>query len=294
MISVIISSHEKHHFDQLQKNIVDTIGAEYEIIRIENPSGEIGIYQAYDIGVKKAKYGMLCFAHEDIQFKTKDWGKKVLQVFAENPEFGLLGIAGNIYKSITPSHWSFETANQNSVYVNVLHNSGNGNKTAAYYANPKKCSLQEVATIDGVWFCVPKSIVLEFPFDQETCTGFHAYDIDYSLTIQQKYKVAVTFDILIHHFSTGKFNRAWIEDILKVHKKWQNHLPLLVEDFGGFDQQQEEKKAAISFIKKMVDNGYPLAKVLKIFRFQNEKFRYSSSTIFKGLYQLIKLKYFSN
>lgn len=292
MISIIISSANQNYFVALEQNIADTIGVAYEIIKIYNP-GLMGICEAYNIGVGKAKYEMLCFAHEDIKFKTKDWGKNVVEVFGENPEIGLLGIAGNLYKSITPSHWSFETANQNSFYVNVLHNSGNDNKAISYYANPKKCHLQEVATIDGVWFCVPKKIALEFPFDQQTCTGFHGYDVDYSLTIQQKYKVAVTFDILIHHFSTGTFNKRWIEEILKVHTKWQKHLPLLVENFDGFNQQEEENKAAISFMKKMVDNDYDPREFLKFYRFKNRKFSYYLNTIFNGLYHIARYKYFS-
>jgi hypothetical protein len=291
MISIILSSYQLKYFDQFQKNIANTIGVEYEVIKVDNP-GLMSITEAYNIGVEKAKYQILCFAHEDIVIKTMDWGKKVIEIFEKNANLGLLGIAGNLYKSITPSHWSFPTAHSNSFYVNVLHNSVKGNKMSAYFSNPKKCNFQEVATIDGVWFCVPKSVAEEFPFDNQTCTGFHAYDVDYSLTIQQKYTVAVTFDILIHHFSTGTFKRDWIEDTLKVHKKWKADLPILVEAFDGFDQQEEEKKAAISFMKKMVDNGYPFKEVLKIYRFQNQKFRYSLNMIVSILYQLIRYKYF--
>ncbi len=71
------------------------------------------------------------------------------------------------------------------------------------YSNLKNVSLAKVVTLDGVWFCTRKDIALEFPFDGETLKRFHCYDIDFALSV---FQVAVTFDILIQHFSTGSFN----------------------------------------------------------------------------------------
>lgn len=289
MISIIISTYRQEYFAKLEKSIIQTIGVPFEIIKIEN-SGLMGIAAAYNKGIPLANFNFLCFCHEDILFHTKDWGKKVLDIFANNSKIGLLGIAGNLYKSITPSHWSFETANKNSFYVNVLHSSDK-NKTTAFYSNPKNCALQQVATIDGLWFCTPKKVVEEFPFDQETCPGFHGYDVDYSLSVQKKYKVAVTFEILIQHYSIGNFNTDWIDSLIKVHEKWKNNLPLLVENFDGFDQKNEEKKALNFFSKLMLDNHYSVYKVLSLYRFYNRNFKFSMREFISILYPLIRYKY---
>lgn len=294
MISIIISSVNQDYFVALEQNIADTIGVTYEIIKIENP-GIMGICEAYNFGAKKAKYDTLCFAHEDIEFKTNKWGAKVLEIFNDNHEIGLLGVAGGAYKSLSPSHWSFPTANSNSFFVNVLHRdcSGDDKSDIPFYSNPKKTVLQNVAAIDGLWFCVPKKVVREFPFDESTLKGFHGYDVDYSLTVQKKYNVAVTFEILILHFSTGNFDKGWIDEIIRVHKKWKHKLPLLVENFDGFNQQEEEKKAMISFLKKMVDNSYSIVDILKIFRLRNKNFKLPIKNTLFILHTIVSYKYFN-
>jgi hypothetical protein len=43
--------------------------------------------------------------HEDIEMKTEGWGQKVLEIFEQNPETGLIGVAGGGYKSLVPSSW---------------------------------------------------------------------------------------------------------------------------------------------------------------------------------------------
>lgn len=292
-ISIIISSANQNYFEALEQNIAETIGVSYEIIRMDNP-GIMGICEAYNRGARKAKYDILCFAHEDIEFKTNGWGSKVLQIFNDNSEIGLLGVAGNVYKTLSPSHWSFPTANGNSFFVNVLHPDSSDDKMSTpFYSNPKKSELQHVAAIDGLWFCVPKKVVKEFPFDESRLKGFHGYDVDYSLTVQQKYRVAVTFEILIRHFSTGSFKRAWIDEIIEVHKKWKHQLPLLIEGFDGFNQQEEEKKAMISFMKKMVDNDYSFLEILKIFGFHNKIYRLPIKTSWYVLRTISRYKYFN-
>jgi len=294
MISVIISCYRQKYINALEQNVDDTIGVEYEIIKIDNP-GIMGICEAYNRGSQKAKYDILCFAHEDIEFKTKEWGVEVLKIFNNNNEIGLLGVAGNVYKTLSPSHWSFPTANSNSFFVNVLHpdSSDDDKSSTHFFSNPKNTALQYVAAIDGLWFCVPKKVVKEFRFDESRLKGFHGYDVDYSITVQQKYRVAVTFEILIKHFSTGSFKRAWIDEIIEVHKKWKNKLPLLVEGFAGFNQHEEEKKAIIFFMKKMVDNDYSFPEILKVLRLHNKTYRLPIKVSLYVFRNIVCYKYFS-
>lgn len=290
MISIIISSCNQDYFSELEWNISNTIGIEYEIIKIHNP-GKMSICEAYNLGVAKAKYNILCFVHEDVAFITKNWGGKVLDIFNSSPWVGLLGAAGNVYKSLTPSHWSFPNADKNSFYVNVIQGDLQTVEPITFYANPTNADLQQVAAIDGFWFCAPKDVILEFPFDYKTCTGFHGYDVDISLSVQKKYKVAVTFDILIQHFSTGNFNQDWIDSILKVHKKWKRELPLQVDDNKDLNQKKEETKALLFFSKLMLDNHYSLLKVLSLFQFRNKRFRFSLKEFSTIIYPPIWSKY---
>jgi hypothetical protein len=79
MLSIIISSYQKHYFDQLVENIRETIGEDfqYEIIQMWNPN-VMSITEAYNSGAGKSRYENLLFLHEDIIFYTRNWGKRLL------------------------------------------------------------------------------------------------------------------------------------------------------------------------------------------------------------------------
>lgn len=75
MISIIICSKYSKINCELEQNIENTIGnMPFEIITINNSQNSYSIYQAYNKGIKEAKYPYLCFMHEDILFHTVNWG----------------------------------------------------------------------------------------------------------------------------------------------------------------------------------------------------------------------------
>ncbi len=113
------------------------------------------------------------------------------------------------------------------------------------YSNLKHVSLAKVVTLDGVWFCTRKDIALEFPFDEETFKRFHCYDIDFALSV---FQVAVTFDILIQHFSTGSFNWDWIDATFKLHKKWLPKLPVNLAGITRNNRFWKSEKHSIRYL----------------------------------------------
>jgi hypothetical protein len=75
----------------------------------------------------------------------------------------------------------------------------------------------------------------KFFFDEEL-PGFHLYDIDFSLRVGQRYKVAVSYDIIIEHFSEGAFSNEWLISNIKYHNKG-NKIPLFdtkTDDYWQF------------------------------------------------------------
>ncbi len=83
-------------FTYLKENIRATIGVAFEIIPIINSGGRIGICEAYNIGARRSKFGMLCFMHEDVRMHTMSWGKIVSRIL-QDKSIGLLGVAGSIF-----------------------------------------------------------------------------------------------------------------------------------------------------------------------------------------------------
>jgi hypothetical protein len=107
-----------------------------------------------------------------------------------------------------------------------------------------------------MWFCTLKSIALECKFDQELLQGFHCYDIDYCLSVSQRYEVIVTFNVLMEHFSEGGYSRSWLDDTLKLHAKWQHTLPRSVMPISESEGYILEKRAYKRILQQMNGLGY--------------------------------------
>jgi hypothetical protein len=263
MISVIISSADKKMLVAVSKKIAETIGVPHEIVSFNNEDGKSGICEIYNNGIKKAKYDTLCFMHEDVIMHTQDWGKKVLNAFSKDSELGILGIAGSYYKTLAPSGWLGQGIDTEC--ANLIQNYKFKNqKPKVNYKNPNKSSITEVACIDGVWFCAPKSIAVKYKFDEETFKGFHCYDVDFSLIVGLQYKVAVTYEVLLTHLSEGNFDQAWLADTIRLHKKWESMLPV---DRGHLQKEQSlqiEKVTYKRFLDQLVTYKIPLHNAFKL------------------------------
>lgn len=249
--------------EQLQKNVLSTVGVLHEIIAIDNSQGRYGICEVYNIGAVQAKYELLCFMHEDISFETDLWGKKVIEAFSAFPALGLLGVAGSTYKPAIPSGWSYPTAGVKTTYMNIIQCTKDAKQEIHIYNNPKNKSLSKVVSVDGVWFCTRKSVVKQIPFDEKTFKGFHCYDVDFSLSVYQKFDVAVTYDILLKHFSGGNFDDKWAAETLKLHKKWKQILPVNLEGLSQQEKSNQELGAFNFILPKLLKHKQYLADTLK-------------------------------
>jgi hypothetical protein len=234
MLSIIVSSANAQYLADLKSNISETIGCAFEILAYPNGKGTSGICDVYNQGIEDAGYEIVCFMHEDIQILTQNWGENVLRIFSENPSLGLLGVAGGDYKSLAPSSWfNFEARSDfpGNKYINLIQGFQHGSSEPIYeLSNPKGLKLAKVACVDGVWMCTRKSIVQAIKFDEKMLKGFHGYDIDFSIAVGQKHDVAVTFEVLMHHFSGGKSSKEWVKAQIAVHKKWSHILPINLTD----------------------------------------------------------------
>jgi hypothetical protein len=262
MISIIICSADNKMLAAVSNNVAATIGVPFELIAFNNSDAGLGICEVYNKGIKKAKYPMLCFMHEDVIMHTKGWGRNVLDAFKRNSKLGLLGVAGSYYKPLSPSGWlgqgiDTECANliQNYKFTNELPNFN--------YKNPNNTPVAQVACVDGLWFCTPKELAARFKFDEETFKGFHSYDVDFSLTVGAHYQVGVTYDVLLTHLSEGNFDKTWLAETMKLHKKWDAQLPI---DRGCLEKKQSlqiEKVTYKRFLDQLVTYKIPLHNAFK-------------------------------
>ena len=246
MISIIICSRNEDITNELKLNIQTTIGVDYELIVIDNSKNKYSIFSAYNKGVKEAKYPFLCFMHEDILYHTNEWGKKAI-CHLTNPQVGIIGVAGGHFMPNSPAGWFSSDLSTINIIQSYYEN---GIKTT--YHDKKFDYLEretiEVVAVDGVWFCMPKSLFTSISFDDKNFKGFHCYDLDICLQARSTgNKVLVVTDILLEHFSGGKTNNEWIENSIIIHNKWKQYLPQI----AGIHLTSAEIKSREKFVREI-------------------------------------------
>lgn len=292
MISVIICSANEAELAQVSENIRNTVGTAHEIIAIDNRTAPRGICEVYNEGTKRARFDLVCFMHEDIEIKTQNWGSIVVGIFANDPQMGLVGVAGGGYKSLAPSGWyQLELRSEERYYQNLLQGFKYDEKKEIHaYHNPHNASLSRVVCVDGMWLCTRREIALRFPFDGKLLTGFHGYDQDFSLNVFPHYKVVVTYDVLMKHSSEGNFDKKWLDEILKLHKKWSYALPLTTSELPDDEIYITEKRAFKKLVEQMLRWEYSFRDI-QVMLWHSAKTRQMSRKVaFKGFLHLLKLK----
>lgn len=225
MTSIIICSKYSCINEQLKCNIEQTIGCDFEIILIDNSQNRYNIFSAYNEGVSKARGEILCFMHEDILFHTNNWGRRV-ENYLQDETIGMLGVAG---MKVIPEQSDARMGRGFIAYQQIKHTTLEDEPRSILLNQRHKSTalLQEVAAVDGLWFCIPRRLFDAIRFDEDTYNDFHLYDIDTSLQIlQQDKKVMVCDDIIMEHASIGTFNKAFSNNLRILQHKWKDILPL--------------------------------------------------------------------
>lgn len=264
MFSIIICSISPKRLQSLVTNIAETIGVEYEVIIIDNREKKWPIAKAYNEGANKTKYSNLLFVHEDVKFHSMNWGG-FIEKKLEEPDCGIIGVVGGKVMLGCYSGWNqyydwvccYLYQNSNDLSRFDVHN--------AYLQRP----FEEVVTVDGLGMFVRKEVWQQFPFDENNLTGFHCYDIDFSLQVfsSKYYKnyICCSNQVLLEHFSPGSFNAQWFSDTVKMYKcKWKKLLPLAVEGWqpNAKEQKKHEERLFYEFLKGILNTNSPYRKLI--------------------------------
>ena len=258
MISIIICSAKSEVLAVLKKNIEETVGIQHEIISIDNSQAKKGICSIYNQGALQARYTNLCFVHEDVRFETFNWGKIVCTHLEDN-KTGLIGLAGGDTKGPLPTSWSVSILSNE---INIVQHYKNGKNPEHIVKSRQPGALKsQVVALDGVFLCTRKDVFDEFKFDENTFTGFHGYDIDYSLQVGTKYNLYVIFDIVVHHYSEGSADRSWVKSAFLISKKWQERLPVSVHDLSAYEMNYYYWRSMQISLQKMFELNFPVYKI---------------------------------
>ena len=223
MISCIICSCFSDISEELKQNIERTIGIDYELIVIDNSTNKYSIFSAYNEGVRRSKGDILCFMHEDILYKTENWGLHVYKHFDGDGKLGLIGVLGGHFLPDIPCH-----IGDSELLSSIFYYVADGKHTHIHHNKYfGEDSSSEVVAVDGLWFSISNTLFEKICFD-ENLNGFHYYDMDISMQIWASgYKCKVVDDVVVSHLSGGCINGDFINNTYLFYKKWNMKLPMV-------------------------------------------------------------------
>ncbi|MDP3945574.1 MAG: glycosyltransferase [Lutibacter sp.] len=260
MISIIICSREKQIKSDLSENLKNTVGCDYELIVIDNSENNYSIFEAYNLGIEISKGEYLCFIHDDILFHTIGWGNIVNRLFNENKEYGLIGVAGATVKSKTPTGWW--DCEEKYKLINIIQHFP-FKENQLQQIGFENFSLKEAVVVDGVFLALSHDTKVRF--DQNS-NGFHGYDLNIAFEMNLKgYKIGVTNEILLEHFSIGNPNLEWLISSNKIHKIYKKILPLTLNPKIKKSIEEHSLNAIINYCLKFGKKEEALKYWLKLF-----------------------------
>ena len=221
MITIIYSTHKDENFNnKFKQHLLQTVGLkDIQILEFVNHN-QYSLSQVYNSGVTQSIYDIIVCCHNDIKLE-KNWGKKLLEDYSNNPEYGIIGKAGSCYFPESGVYWD----RLSQTMVGQVYHHPDGQKKFLSKYSPKLPFLIPVVTIDGLFISFDKTKV-KHKFD-ETIGKFHFYDHGFAVpNYLDDVKIGVTSSFEITHESVGKPNdEFWVSKELFV-KKWGSKLPL--------------------------------------------------------------------
>jgi len=221
MITIIYSTHKDQEYNnKFKQHLLQTVGVkDVQILEYVNHN-QYSLSEVYNSGVTQSTYDIVVCCHNDIKLE-KNWGKKLLEEYSNNPEFGIIGKAGSCYFPESGVYWD----RMKQTMVGQVYHHPDGQKKWLNKYSPKLPFLIPVVTIDGLFMSFDKTKI-KHRFD-ETIGKFHFYDHLFCIpNYLDGIKIGVTSSFEITHQSIGKPNQEFWESKEKFVEKWGEKLPL--------------------------------------------------------------------
>jgi GT2 family glycosyltransferase len=236
MITVIYSTHKDQEYNnKFKQHLLQTSGLKnIQILEYIN-NNEFSLSSLYNKGIEESEYNIVVCCHNDIKLE-KNWGKKLLQDFDSNPDYGIIGKAGSCYFPESGIYWERMTQ---TMVGQVYHHPKDSKKWINRYS-PKLPFLIPVVTVDGLFISFDKTKITQ-GFD-ESIGKFHYYDHPFCLAnYLDGVKIGVTSSFEITHESIGKPNDEFFASKDVFLKKYGDKLPLDLKPSTPFFTEIKEK-----------------------------------------------------
>ena len=223
-IVVVFSSHRSE--EENQKFIGEislSIGVKHKVVCYPN-FNQFSLPQIYNQALEEHNEPNCIFVmcHNDIQIKTRNWGKDLFNKF-NHSEYAILGVAGSTFIPATGRWWD-----DRSKMYGIVEHTDSLKTWASEYSNPIR-GIQPVVMIDGVFMAIdPERIAAGF---NENYGKFHFYDIPFCVdNYLSDCDVGVITSIRVLHESVGQTDPDWEANRLKFVEEYDLPLRHVSED----------------------------------------------------------------
>ena len=202
MISIVCVYNSQ---EILEKHLLKSLAnqtAKFELIRVDNSGGKFkSICKALNDGGRRAKGKYLMFVHQDVVLYSRFWLEDVEKVLDNTSSLGVAGCSGMSEDGKMPG---------------FIKDRG------CLWGRPVT-EPEEVQSLDECLLIIPRVIFDRFKFD-ETLPGWHAYGVDYSLTVREHGLRAYVIPAFIYHDSLNVWPALDPGGLLRAHRKvWIKH-----------------------------------------------------------------------
>lgn len=219
-VSVVISTRKID--DSFLKHVEKMFSHPKTEILIYENDGIDSLTKIYNIGLNDSSNDIVVFIHDDIIIETSNVTPKIVRLFDENPEYGIIGVAGT--DNLTSGRW---WDNRDNMFGIVAHEHEGKRHVNHYSKQTFGDKPKEVVIVDGVLMMVHKKRIKHSFNDQ--FEGFHFYDLPICVeNFMDGVKIGVTTKIRITHKSIGMVNKKWEKNKLLFEALYEKRLPLRV------------------------------------------------------------------
>ena len=193
MISIIVVYNNERTLNEILLKSLKNQTVKFELIKLNNTKGQFkSAAEALNYGGKKAKGKYLMFIHQDVDLSSNTWLEDMEKMLDSIPNLGIAGVVG-VREEEHSVGSSCRTIIKHGVPPRMV---------SAILTNPIQ-NPEKVQTLDECLVIVPKPVFNVLTFDEEVCSDWHLYAVDYCLSARK-----VGFDIyaipmFIYHKSTG-------------------------------------------------------------------------------------------
>lgn len=191
---------------------------EIEIIEKVN-NGEKSLSEVYNEILNESNNDIVVLCHDDLEFDTKRWGDKLIKLFENYSDFGIIGLAGTTHMPKSGMWWE-----DRSKMIGIVNHKHQGKKWESRYYPSLEDKLKKVVVVDGLFIAINKKNIKE-NFDVNV-PGFHMYDVNFCFNNFLKgVKIGVTTLVRVTHLSIGATNEQWGKNRVIFSEKFKDQLP---------------------------------------------------------------------